>query len=160
MQMPQGLAAQHSSELFFEDLGGEHFPLSQNRRTPALFGVRLSAPQLFPAEGLKLVSPHTQLLATPGKIGADRSPHAQSHRKTAIPATMQMRVGVRVTKRVSSTLQRAFSREEKRVTKPTRAQGSRMRQSRLSLGRPLVRTFHSKGGPPLSEISTTAHNRF
>src|SRR6516164_1102334 len=65
---------------------------------------------------------------------------------------MQMRVGVRVTKRVSSTLQRAFSAEAKRVTGPTRAQGSRMRQSRLLLGRPLVRTFHSKGGPPLLEI--------
>ena len=41
---------------------------------------------------LKLVSPHTQLLATRGETGADRSPHAQSHRKTAIPATMQMRI--------------------------------------------------------------------
>jgi hypothetical protein len=56
MQMPQGLAAQHSSELFPEDLGGEHFPLSQNRRTPALFGVRLSSsskPRLkLPAAGV------------------------------------------------------------------------------------------------------------
>src|SRR5262249_49169694 len=46
-------------------------------------------------------------------------------------------------------LKRAFSGEAKQVSAPARAQGSQTRQSRLSLGRPLVRAFH-KGttGPP------------
>ena len=45
-----------------------------------------------------------------------------------------------------------FSGEEKRVPGPARAQGSRTRQSRLSLGRPFVRGFH-KGttGPPFDD---------
>jgi hypothetical protein len=79
MQMPQGLAAQHSSELFPEDLSGEQFPLSQNRRMPALFGVRLSSsskPRLNCSrrrEFLKLVSPtpsFSQLGEKPGRTEA------------------------------------------------------------------------------------------
>src|SRR6516165_3301076 len=50
-------------------------------------------------------------------------------------------------------LKRAFSGEAKQVSAPARAQGSQTRQSRLSLGRPLVRAFHKgttgprSGGP-------------
>ena len=89
MQMPQGLAAQHGRELF---LSGKQFPSGEKG------GRLLCSAFTFPRlncsrrEVLKLVSPHNQLLATRGKTGADRSPHAQSHRKTAIPATMQMRI--------------------------------------------------------------------
>ena len=88
--------------------------LAEGHRTPIIFITAYPKDAAFPSgekggrllcsafafprlncsrrEVLKLVSPHTQLLATRGKTGADGSPHAQSHRKTAIPATMQMRI--------------------------------------------------------------------
>ena len=72
---------------------------------------------------LKLVSPHTQLLATRGETGADRSPHAQSHRKTAIPATMQMRIrlgGVRISgfSKEIGNIRPAFAKTRARPRRP------------------------------------------